>query len=122
MISPTPDVSGSSLSPSPGPGWWLASDGKWYPQRWQYFWINTSEYPYPQGAVKEVVEVADTLGAQGWEMLNYTMHSRVGQASSKGVIKLVGGSTQYGGGIEQKNTVDHRDWSATAVFKRPISP
>ncbi|MDT5133120.1 MAG: hypothetical protein QOE41_2431, partial [Mycobacterium sp.] len=20
---------------SPGPGWWPAADGKWYPQRWE---------------------------------------------------------------------------------------
>lgn len=22
-------------TPSPGPGWWLASDDQWYPQRWE---------------------------------------------------------------------------------------
>lgn len=27
-------------NPSPGPGWWFASDGLWYPQRWEYTYVN----------------------------------------------------------------------------------
>jgi hypothetical protein len=25
---------------SPGPGYWMASDGKWYPPMWEYKWIS----------------------------------------------------------------------------------
>lgn len=25
---------------SPGPGWWKASDGKWYPQKWEYQFVD----------------------------------------------------------------------------------
>ena len=81
----------------------MASDGNWYPHRWQYYWLNTEAFDYPQGAVQRVVELADKLGEQGWEMLNYTVHF------------------QYSD-IRRLQDYEHKRWSATAIFKRPIAP
>ena len=59
-------------SPSPGPGWWLASDGNWYPQRWEtYFIYCTNESP--QALVEEVAGMCQTYGGQGWEIVNSTI-------------------------------------------------
>lgn len=52
-------------TPSPGPGWWLASDGKWYPQQWEYTW----DYREGDTALDEMKLRADELGRQGWEMV-----------------------------------------------------
>jgi len=62
-----PDMS----SPSPGPGWWLASDGNWYPQKWEY------KFEYQAGAdsLQKMELAADSLGQQGWEMVNLTYHT-----------------------------------------------
>ncbi|MGO9924819.1 MAG: hypothetical protein ACLPLP_01410 [Mycobacterium sp.] len=89
-------------NPSPGPGWWIASDGIWYPQKWEYTWFTSGEFDTPQGAVAKVVELADQIGQQGWEMLNYTMHSRIGQ--------------------QQLGFMEYQNWSATAILKRPMAP
>ncbi|OBG92634.1 hypothetical protein A5697_06905 [Mycobacterium sp. E3251] len=52
-------------NPSPGPGWWLASDGKWYPQQWEYTW----DYREGDTAMDEMKLRADELGRLGWEMV-----------------------------------------------------
>jgi hypothetical protein len=63
---------------SPGPGYWKASDGKWYPPKWEYKSIlkydnNTSV------ALQWVEERADQLGQQGWEMVNHTQQGMPSQ-------------------------------------------
>ena len=57
--------------PSPGPGWWLASDGNWYPQKWEF----TFEYHAGGDSLEKMELAADSLGQQGWEMVNMTYHT-----------------------------------------------
>jgi hypothetical protein len=52
-------------STSPGPGWWLASDGKWYPQKWEYT-FRSQQFANNEELLRE----ADSLGQQGWELVN----------------------------------------------------
>jgi hypothetical protein len=52
-------------NPSPGPGWWMASDGVWYPQKWEYTWL----YRQGQAALNEAMNKSDELGQHGWEMV-----------------------------------------------------
>lgn len=61
-------------TPSPGPGWWLASDGKWYPQQWEYTFRTASG----SNALNDLMNKADELGQWGWEMVNYTIDERGG--------------------------------------------
>jgi hypothetical protein len=75
----------------------LASDGNWYPQRWEYHSINTGGSPYTEDAAKALAQAAAKLGQLGWEMLNYTMHH-----------------------YNRRSTLT--EWFATAVFKRPLKP
>ncbi|HEY3996031.1 MAG TPA: hypothetical protein VGM40_08725 [Mycobacterium sp.] len=52
-------------NPSPGPGWWLASDGNWYPQQWEYTWYLTEG----DSAMNDMRQKANELGQLGWEMV-----------------------------------------------------
>jgi hypothetical protein len=81
-------------NPSPGPGWWLASDGKWYPQQWEYTYIS-NRHKHAGEAVEWVAQQAAVLGKPGWELVNYTV---------------------------QMATVGYAYWFATAIFKRPLAP
>jgi hypothetical protein len=54
-------------NPSPGPGWWLASDDKWYPQQWEYTWV----YASGKNALNDLMHKADELGIKGWEMVSH---------------------------------------------------
>lgn len=56
----------------PGPGYWLASDGKWYPPQWEYNWVAMSDEDWGK-VVKMLGEKADELGAYGWEMVSHTL-------------------------------------------------
>ena len=52
----------------------MASDGKWYPPRWEYTWLRTwCKGDDPGKAMMEAGEKADVLGAKGWEMVNFTV-------------------------------------------------
>jgi hypothetical protein len=57
---------------SPGPGYWLASDGKWYPPQWEYNWVQ-KYHESSVTAVEMLGEASDQLGQQGWEMVSYTL-------------------------------------------------
>jgi hypothetical protein len=58
-------------SESPGPGYWMASDGKWYPPKWEYTSIRW--FSRDASAVMSWAEErADQLGKQGWEMVSHT--------------------------------------------------
>ena len=54
-------------NPSPGPGWWMASDGNWYPQKWEY----TCYQHYGEDALNQLMHKADALGQLGWEMVSH---------------------------------------------------
>jgi hypothetical protein len=91
-------------SPSPGPGWWLASDGTWYPQRWEYTWIDhTNENLH--ALTESVGRVADRLGQQGWEMVSSSME-RTEIAATAGNYKKVSKLTF--------------EYSIVCFLKRPI--
>jgi hypothetical protein len=68
----SPYVNTPISSPSPGPGWWLASDGKWYPQRWETYFIYCTNESL-QALVEEVAGMCQTYGGQGWEIVNSTI-------------------------------------------------
>lgn len=54
-------------NPSPGPGWWLASDEKWYPPRWEYTCLHANG----RDGLNEILHKAEELGQEGWEMVNF---------------------------------------------------
>jgi hypothetical protein len=82
-------------NPSPGPGWWLASDGKWYPQQWEYTYFRAEK-------LHEAYEQASVLGKQGWEMVNFT-HSFSSKEGHMGHQSVTG-------------------WLIACFMKRPVSP
>jgi hypothetical protein len=56
---------------SPGPGYWLASDGKWYPPNYEYTWVKYFDRD-THVAMQYVLDRANQLGQQGWEMVSHT--------------------------------------------------
>jgi hypothetical protein len=97
----------------------MASDGNWYPQKWEYQAINTAIFAQTHDAVKQAMEFADNLGVQGWEMVNYTVHFHTGKGDTSGYAGTFGSSG--GGSVRQKETVEYKNWSATAIFKPCVS-
>ena len=55
---------------NPGSGWWKASDGEWYPPRWEYRTLQGSR-TFKGGKEALDGELAD-LGASGWEAVGIT--------------------------------------------------
>lgn len=91
-------------SPSPGPGWWMASDGKWYPQKWEY-WRLTWTHENLDTLAASMQDEADKQGQMGWEMVGVsTTHTHTGSETLKGITKWF-----------------YR-YSMTCFFKRPIAP
>jgi hypothetical protein len=89
----------------------LASDGKWYPQRWEYNTFTTYDADNLGNAIREMVDIIDGLGQQGWELVNFTVNS------------------QRGAGVGQGTTVNPnnlvlagRGWTTLSVMKRPLAP
>lgn len=56
--------------PSPGPGWWIASDGQWYPPKWDYHHHATATGRSVDSAFQEAMPTLASLGEQGWEVVN----------------------------------------------------
>jgi hypothetical protein len=52
------------LNPSPGSGWWQASDGQWYPQKWEHYMFHSGEGDL-QTAMHQTLEAFGNLGSQG---------------------------------------------------------
>jgi hypothetical protein len=90
---------------SPGPGWWLASDGKWYPQRWEYQTWTAHDYPKLIDAVKQMKEIANSEGQQGWETVNFTVQAQ----ESRGWGHFSSEHTRY------------QPWNITWLMKRPLA-
>lgn len=101
---------------SPGPGWWQASDGKWYPQQWEYTWLTSGAYKFLKEAVEYVTQQAAAYGIQGWEMVNYTVEYHGSQGS--GSLSHSGGGDQRLAGVK----FSYGEWMATAILKRPVAP
>jgi hypothetical protein len=66
-------------TPSPGPGWWMASDGKWYPQQWEYT-CRTQHAALFQELLREL----DLLGQAGWELVGVTTYGGGGGQGQAG--------------------------------------
>lgn len=104
---------------SPGPGWWQASDGNWYPQQWEYTWLTSGAYKFLKEAVEYVTQQAAAYGIQGWEMVNYTVEYHVNEGRGE-----LGGPGLAGAGVQPLNRAKFscENWSATAILKRPVAP
>jgi hypothetical protein len=91
-------------TPSPGPGWWQASDGEWYPQDWEYryfFWKDEDL----QVVADKALEESTIQGQQGWEMVSSSLtHTEVGSKKSG----------PYAAGVL------YFRYSLICYFKRPI--
>jgi len=98
---------------SPGPGWWLASDGKWYPQRWAYLSFGTAAFDSAHEAMESAANQALPLGLEGWEMVSCSVQPYERKAVS-------GGDT--GGGNIYNLNLRGQFWFASALLKRPIAP
>jgi hypothetical protein len=61
-------------TPSPGPGWWLASDGHWYPQKWEYKTTHAWRQPSAQDATEALESFVTDMGQEGWEMVGFALN------------------------------------------------
>ena len=93
-------------TPSPGPGWWLASDGQWYPQRWENTFIYNTNESLP-ALLDELSVLAKTYGEQGWEIVNSSVQRTQVAHHFKGYDKE--GDLYF-------------DWSIVCSMKRPLRP
>jgi hypothetical protein len=97
---------------SPGPGWWLASDGKWYPQRWEYNCFCDFGKGAGPGLSKAVeltrADLAE-LGQQGWELVNFSVQCEVS----------IGNGNEFKG--QPPTWFSNEGWSIVAFMKRPLS-
>lgn len=89
-------------APSPGPGWWLASDGEWYPQQWEYRSPSAYRQSSPENAWAALEPIVDKLGKQGWEAVNFSLNSEVTE-----------------GGIAIHSVTK---WHLRAYMRRPLRP
>jgi len=93
-------------TPSPWPGWWLASDGQWYPQRWEnHFIYNTNESL--EELITEVSALTKAHGEHGWELVNSTVQR----------VQVTHGFKGYDKGGEL-----YFEWSIVCSMKRPLRP
>jgi hypothetical protein len=58
---------------SPDPGWWMASDGQWYPPQWEYHYHATETGRDANRAFQEAMPALASFGEQGWEVVNFTV-------------------------------------------------
>ena len=58
---------------SPGPGWWLAADGQWYPPQWEYYYYATAVGRDVGAVFQEALPALANLGEQGWDVVNFNV-------------------------------------------------
>jgi hypothetical protein len=93
-------------TPSPGPGWWLASDGNWYPQRWETTFVHYTNESLP-AVIDEASRQSKAYGEQGWEI--------VGSSVQRSQVARRFKEYDAGG--------DHYfEWSIVCTLKRPLAP
>ncbi len=95
-------------TPSPGPGWWLAADGQWYPQKWETKFIYCTHESLP-GLVEGVHPVVNSHGEEGWEVVGST------------IDRTATGSTPTSTGWKPVNTWQFQ-YSMVVTLKRPVRP
>ena len=81
-----------------------------YPQKWDYYRMNTGTFDSPGGAVAQVVEVSGHIRA-----------TRLGDAELHGPFPDRPRHRKGGTAAAEVTTMDYRLWSATAIFKRPLA-
>jgi hypothetical protein len=98
-------------TPSPGPGWWQASDGNWYPQKWEYTTDMAWSQPHIKAAAEAMEPAVTTRGQKGWEMVNFTVSCQqaagIGKGATANPNNLVLASQQ---------------WFLLIYWKRPLAP
>jgi hypothetical protein len=91
-------------TPSPGPV--TASDGKWYPQRWDSTFITHTNESL-QAVLEEAARLTKAYGEQGWEI--------VGSSVQRTQVARHFKDYDRGG--------DHYfEWSIVCTLKRPLPP
>ena len=68
-------------------GWWKATDGNWYPPRWEYRWAKG--WLNPKGGHEPIDTVLGELGAQGWEAVSYSGGDHASLTSASHVLVLM---------------------------------
>lgn len=58
---------------SPAAGWWKASDGQWYPPRWEYHYHATPVGRDVGRVLQEAMPALASFGDQGWELVNFNV-------------------------------------------------
>lgn len=69
---------------SQGPGWWQATDGKWYPPRWEYDLAHG--YMQAKPHLEDIYDVISAMGRQGWEAVGIVGDSRAGTGTHVTVL------------------------------------
>jgi hypothetical protein len=93
-------------NPSPGAAGWLASDGKWHPQRWETTFIYQTNESL-QTAIDEAGRLTNAYGEEGWEMVGSSVER-----------------TQVAHHFKDYDKVgDHFfEWTIVCTLKRPLPP
>lgn len=99
-------------NPSPGSGWWVASDGQWYPQKWEHYLFHSGEGDL-QTAMDQTLGAFGNLGSQGWELVNFQVVPCASQSSGSYAAAYAGKSD---------NTSWTTKWMVWSAYKRPILP
>jgi hypothetical protein len=99
-------MSTPSSNSSPGPGWWLASDGQWYPQLWETTFIYYANESL-QAVIDEASRLTKAHGEQGWEIVG----------SSVQRVQVTHGFAGY-----DKEGELYFEWSIVCTLKRPLQP
>lgn len=58
---------------SPGPGWWKASDGQWYPPPWEYQYHATATGRDVGRVLQGAMPALASFGEQGWEVVSFNV-------------------------------------------------
>jgi hypothetical protein len=100
------DMSTPVSTSSPGPGWWQASDGKWYPQRWEST-FTYSTHESLQAVIDEASRQTQAYGLEGWEIVG----------SSVQRVQVAHHFRDYDKGGDLLF-----EWSIVSTLKRPLPP
>jgi hypothetical protein len=100
------DMSTPSSTPSPAPGWSLASDGQWYPQKWENTFIYQTNESLEE-LIDEVSRLTKSHGEQGWEIVSSSVQRSQVTHRFSGYDKA--GELLY-------------EWSIVCTMKRPLPP
>jgi hypothetical protein len=106
-----PDMN-TPCNPSPGSGWWMASDGQWYPQKWEHYLFHSGEGDL-QTAMDQTLGAFGNLGSLGWELVNFQVVPCASQSSGSYAAAYAGKSD---------NTSWTTKWMVWSAYKRPILP